>query len=374
MRQPALLQVTSLLLLLLGCERLPGAYNYSPGHSISLPECVKRNCVKRDWFCPQCKQFKRPYSDSCNRCAGKREYTEQFFNQETAALTAHLKSILEQVKKDDWADFLTQYQDRNWICNRCMYYNNKRLRHSCYTCSASKLHNQAAQEQASLVACLTHLLGRLREDGIALPSSQKSPKSWVCFICHRFNVAGEHTCKGCSREYQYDPWFLKWEQTAFMAYVANVVSRFEEDQTAWRRFSQHEPSGATPDLDPSTLFGVNWEILSEAERNAWLAQQIALLAAYNQNNQPSSNSEVPVHQDWAYHNPPKSNSALQEEKCPICFDEEAFKNGVACQCPRCKNYICKECFNSIVRVRGVSRNIKCPFCRTKFLLPPQSAQ
>lgn len=283
MRQPALLQVTSLLLLLLGCKGLPCAHDHSPRHSKHLSECVKRK-----WFCPQCRQC-NVQGNSCNHCLGQRKYTDSLLKQKTAAWIAQLESILEQVKKGDGANFLT--------------------------------------EQASPVDCLTHLLDRLREDGITLPSSQKGPR-WVCFRCQHFNVAGEHTCKKCDSEYSYDPSHRKKEITAFIQYVTNVVSRFKEYQTTRGKFRQHEPSGATPDLD-LVLEALN---VSEAKRNTFLQQQRDQLAAYNQNKQLSSNL-APHRDQLAAHNQNKQPSS--HEECPICFEDITFNTHGASQCPVC---------------------------------------
>ena len=212
MRHQALLPITFLLLLLLGCT----------GPSINALECVERS-----WFCPQCKAF-IPKGCICKSCGGKFALTRQFLDKEKAALIAHLESIQEQVSKDDWADFLTQCQRRNWICKQCRWYN-QQFDYCCDTCKTRRQEHQNNQEQQALVACLTQLLERLRSVGIAHSSSFQRQNGWVCSRCQCFNVADR--CKKCLIEkYNPDPGWLAQEQDAFIAYIDNVVSRFKEDQ------------------------------------------------------------------------------------------------------------------------------------------------
>ena len=204
MRQQALLQITSLLLLLLGWGDLPSSPGNSQGHSTE--------------------------GDFCERCTGNREPNQQFLNSDTALQIALLESILEQVNKDEWAHFMNHYPNRNWICHLCNYYN-KHSNSNCHICSARKCCNQTAQGQASLAACLAYLIGQLREDGIAHSSPQKRQKRWLCGLCRCFNFDGEYICKECKSGYELRQEYLEKKKVEFMEYINNVIERFKEDQS-----------------------------------------------------------------------------------------------------------------------------------------------
>ena len=332
MRHQALLPITFLLLLLLGCT----------GPSINALECVERS-----WFCPQCKAF-IPKGCICKSCGGKFALTRQFLDKEKAALIAHLESIQEQVSKDDWADFLTQCQRRNWICKQCRWYN-QQFDYCCDTCKTRRQEHQNNQEQQALVACLTQLLERLRSVGIAHSSSFQRQNGWVCSRCQCFNVADR--CKKCLIEkYNPDPSWLAQEQDAFIAYVDNVVSRFKEDQQAYQAFRQRtssreagrEASPAQPRYgsianefaDTLATAGVD-----AAHSEAFLAQQAAAL------------------------------EELDVDVCPICRESLAAARQAhkISTCPYCKCEFCKECCsNWLAQQRANDRVALCPHCNSSW--------
>ena len=312
MRHQALLPITFLLFLLLGCI----------GPSINALECVERS-----WFCPQCKAF-IPKGCICKSCGGKFALTRQSLDKEKAALIAHLESIQEQVKKDDWVAFLAKAQRRNWICNQCRWYN-QQFDYCCDTCKTRRQEHQNNQEQQALVACLTQLLERLRSVGIAHSSSLQRQNGWVCSRCQCFNVADR--CKKCLIEkYNPDPGWLAQEQDAFIAYVDNVVSRFKEDQPAYQAFRQEA-------ADLAAIFAMVG--VDAAHSEAFLAQQAAAL------------------------------EELDVDVCPICRESLAAARQAhkISTCPYCKCEFCKECCSKwLAQQRASDRVALCPHCKSPW--------
>lgn len=158
-----------------------------------------------------------------------------------------------------------------------------------------------------------------------------------------------------------------------MQRVANLIKRLEEDKdrsdTASRygrlvalqamRTLQWQQNLQRQQLEER--LGENLEeVLDGIDPAHFVSLQRSLLDSHTdradrqRNQQPATQipaAEVTVHPAWICNETPEENNALKEI-CPVCKEDDAFKDNGACKCPYCKQLFCQDCYRKIIRAAG----------------------
>lgn len=240
-----------------------------------------------------------------------------------------------------------------WGCPRC-YTINTHSSTQCTACGQGREHTSTFiyEERQALQKGLTALLNRLGEDG----EGPGVPFNWFCPYCHQPN-RGALTCTSCAQIYD-----ATAEPNTFRNQAVTTRERLI-GSLQWT--NEYYGSLALPQNWGS---GSGWG----SPQNNEAVNNASVSTPQTQQNSISISSR------WETTDTPPQGG---EDKCVCCFElfSDIGANNV-CQCPRCKNFLCKECYRGLVKTAQEThvynygddneaylcryrRRANCPHCR-----------